>query len=133
VGQTEHYRSVIAGLTDLPPIYIIPEPMNKITFTKSGHSLIAENYDEISDRETIPVLIFPNPAGDQVIVRISNTRGLMAAAVELTDITGRRLNFSTSLSYNKEITIKLNPYPKGLYIVKVTEGNTHKNMLICHK
>lgn len=60
------------------------------------------------------IVIYPNPASDQIFVRSANTSGLDAV---LLDITGRVLK--TEHAADKTTSISVATLPTGIYIVKV--------------
>lgn len=71
--------------------------------------------------------IYPNPTKGLVNVQSEALRG-MRLTLQLNDITGRKL-FEKEVNTTKGmITIDLTQHPKGLYILKITDGNNMKSI-----
>jgi L-ascorbate metabolism protein UlaG (beta-lactamase superfamily) len=133
LNQTAHYREVVEGLEDLPPIYIMEEQMGTLNFEKSEDSLIVTNYVGIPQIEVTPASLFPNPAGESVMIRLPGRDFSESAHIELWNLFGDRRIFRIITPGISEVTINLQDYPSGLYFIKIQEGNTSQSLTLCHE
>ncbi|HYQ57716.1 MAG TPA: right-handed parallel beta-helix repeat-containing protein [Draconibacterium sp.] len=82
----------------------------------------AEQLENISPVE-LNIDVFPNPANDNVTVRFSVLPGERTMIV-LTDITGKQLLKQEVLSTHENLNVQ--PYPAGIYFVRIESGNYNK-------
>lgn len=69
------------------------------------------------------IYAFPNPGTGQVTVNLSNCKN--AQQLVVTDLTGKIIN-TRKLSGDKEVLLDLSDVTKGIYLIRVTDGNgTH--------
>jgi len=72
----------------------------------------------IQENETITLLFYPNPTTDflNINANISNNRTL----IEMFDMTGRQV---LNKYIENNTIIPVNDFQKGLYLVRISEGN----------
>ncbi len=80
---------------------------------------------EVIDESQIAV--YPNPANDVVIVKLSDNAAHQLEIIELLDITGKKLS---STSSEKEVRIPTAHLAEGMYILRL--GNVSKKFVIQH-
>ncbi|HOW25896.1 MAG TPA: PKD domain-containing protein [Bacteroidales bacterium] len=68
------------------------------------------------------ILIYPNPATDQVTVKFDRT-GLSPVKISLYNIMGGLMNTTTSHLSPSSVTIPLDGYTRGLYFIIIEAGN----------
>ena len=74
---------------------------------------------EVIDRAEIATMkAYPNPASDQLTVRLSNWNGRQE--IRMTDLSGRTVFVDET--YEELLTINVSEYNRGLYILTVTDG-----------
>jgi len=78
------------------------------------------------------VIIYPNPARSEIMIRCDHFRPGNPARLEISTLTGQRL-IEKTLSGTAVINTRLNNIPPGTYIVNLTfEHSTHSQKLIVH-
>jgi hypothetical protein len=71
----------------------------------------------------------PNPTRGKVELAVFGPASSDSKTIEITTVTGSTLD--TFISYEKNISIDMSAYPKGLYILKVTvNGKTEIKKLM---
>jgi L-ascorbate metabolism protein UlaG (beta-lactamase superfamily) len=133
INQVEHYRKLVAGLQNLPPIYVMEEQMSKLTFIKNGESLIVENNLGLPDYRMASIIVFPNPARDKLIVCLPNPDQSVIIRLDLLDLFGNKVDIATISSGSKEASFNLTTLPKGLYILNITQGDRIYSRMIFHE
>ena len=74
---------------------------------------------EVIDRAEIATMkAYPNPASDQLTVRLANWNGRQE--IRMTDLSGRTVFVDET--YEELLTINVSEYNRGLYILTVTDG-----------
>ncbi len=66
--------------------------------------------------------MYPNPAATQVT--LAYTMELEGATLEIYDLTGRSIAKKALSSTNKEVTLAVDSYPAGMYMLVVKQANT---------
>ena len=76
--------------------------------------------EEIATAEQLKVLVYPNPAKDQINIAVEGS--LSSINIELTDIAGRSISKKV---YHQQATIQIDvsAVPAGLYFLRIEEGN----------
>ncbi|MCB0819669.1 MAG: T9SS type A sorting domain-containing protein, partial [Bacteroidetes bacterium] len=83
---------------------------------------------QIIDDET-GLKLFPNPADD--LVNISFNRDLKINAIEVFDITGRKMNTLVFSSPGQQAVVMVNQLPSGVYFINITaEGRLYTSKFI---
>jgi hypothetical protein len=76
---------------------------------------------EIIDRAEVATMrAYPNPASDQLNIKLSNWNGRQE--IRMTDLSGRVVY--TGETYDDLVTINVSDYNRGLYILTVTDGKS---------
>ena len=76
---------------------------------------------EVIDRAEIATMrAYPNPASDQLTVRLTNWNGRQE--IKITDLSGRTVFVDET--YDELVTINVSEYNRGLYILTVTDGKS---------
>ena len=109
------FRSVWATITQKDSIWVNALNMNPYqtdcnTVTNSMHETFVHENDFV---------VFPNPATNQVQIKIASTD---IAKVQLLDLSGKVFteeNFSSNLS----TIINLNGIAKGIYLIRIVDKN----------
>jgi L-ascorbate metabolism protein UlaG (beta-lactamase superfamily) len=131
INQAEHYRSLVAGLQHLPPIYVMEEQMGSLTFIPSGDSLIVEGNVGIISKTETRYTIFPNPADDEIIIQLDHEASSIAN-LEILDLSGKKMITRNFLPGEKELSLNLAQYPKGLYVLKITVNSIVHSTMFMH-
>jgi len=63
--------------------------------------------------------IYPNPSSGKVTIKIE---GVSNNSLEIYDIMGRKI--MNKVNFKNEYRINLTRHPKGIYLLKITSGNT---------
>ena len=66
--------------------------------------------------------IYPNPAATQVT--LAYTMELEGATLEIYDLTGRNITKKALSSSAKELTLAVDSYPAGMYMLVVKQAGT---------
>ncbi len=90
-------------------------------FTTPAAFAGAAGYDDLAaaNSKTLAAMLYPNPAGSNTAVTISNASGLVQVTV--TDLSGRQL-FQSKTNQNK-VNINVSDFAKGTYLVVVKDDN----------
>ncbi len=131
INEAEHYSDLVAGLQNLSPIYVMEEQMGKLTLTKSEDSLIVENNVGVAKYTEAPFRIFPNPASDRINIQLDQ-RSITIKHCEIFDLYGNRIAEKCILPCENELSFNIAQYPKGLYVLKITENNRIHCKLFLH-
>jgi len=121
-----HY-SVLRTIEDM---YKLPYAGNAaealpITNCWKGTNTVNEQYQGNDE-----VIIYPNPARDEIFIRCDHFRPGGFAKLDISSVTGQRL-IEKSLSGNAVGYTRLNNIPPGIYIVNMTfEHSTYSQKLI---
>ncbi len=80
----------------------------------------------VSDLTKSKVAVYPNPVSDVFNIKLADSFNAATAKITITDITGKTVKtFATEETYN------IADLPKGVYIIKVTDGeNKYTQKLI---
>ena len=73
------------------------------------------------------VVVYPNPANDFIMVKMSENATRNIAEIELLDITGKKLS---SVTASKEVQISTSTLAEGMYILRF--GNVSKKFVVQH-
>jgi L-ascorbate metabolism protein UlaG (beta-lactamase superfamily) len=131
INEAEYYRDLVAGLQNLPPIYIMEEPMGNLSFAASGDSLIVgENVGLISKEETY-YSSFPNPAGDKITVLLNHETSSIVKC-EIFDLLGNRMTSMFIQPGENELSVNISRYPKGVYVLKISENGRFHSSIFVH-
>lgn len=72
--------------------------------------------------ETGSVTVFPNPTNDYLNV---DSKGLVIKTLELYDMTGRKVK-DIKGDYNNTISVDITDFEKGVYMLKISDGESSK-------
>jgi hypothetical protein len=132
LNEAEQYSSLVASLQDLPPVYVMKEQMEKLKFIPSGDSLILENIMGIAAIEDSPVRIFPNPTKDRITVQFNQMSQVMTK-IEILDLFGNTIAKENILPNDDQVSFNLACYPKGIYILRLSEEKVLHSSIICRE
>jgi L-ascorbate metabolism protein UlaG (beta-lactamase superfamily) len=132
LNEAEQYSSLVASLQDLPPVYVMKEQMEKLKFIPSGDSLILENIMGIAAIEDSPVRIFPNPTKDRITVQLNQMSQVMTK-IEILDLFGNTIAKENILPNDDQVSFNLACYPKGIYILRLSEEKVLHSSIICRE
>jgi L-ascorbate metabolism protein UlaG (beta-lactamase superfamily) len=130
INQAEHYSDLVTGLQNMPPFYVMEEQMSELTFILSGDSLRIENNVGITQIADSPVKIFPNPSKDGITIRLNHVSPV-TTQVELLDLFGKSMSETSILPEVEEVSLNLDNYSKGIYMVRVFADRIPFCSLIC--
>jgi L-ascorbate metabolism protein UlaG (beta-lactamase superfamily) len=116
-----YYKDIIVNSADLPPVYIMENPMEKLTFIKDDSIYANIPVDAVLETKSLNenIRIFPNPSIGNF--GISIPASLEINRIEIYNMIGRCLIDRESNLNN--ITINLSDCPKGLYLIKLRSEN----------
>jgi hypothetical protein len=124
-GETLQDRSGISvSLNNEGSIVAIGAYLNDDNGSNAGHVRVFENTSvlNISEHNFDDVLLYPNPATNQIFLNLGNTHTTIK--VSIFDVVGKQVY---SQKYNttttNTISINTNNYTKGLYLIKVFSKN----------
>lgn len=84
-----------------------------------------EQPSRVSDRQVLPLSIFPNPTNDRLTFTLENSQA--EAVVNVFDLNGRLLRRNTTTERNVDVS----NYPAGTYLLVVaTEGRILRTMFV---
>ncbi|HET6244901.1 MAG: T9SS type A sorting domain-containing protein [Bacteroidetes bacterium] len=73
----------------------------------------------IEELSTLNISIFPNPAGDRFTILLEDKSG--SVNIEIFEYSGRKV-FENKFSSGEEITIDINAFSRGIYLLKINSG-----------
>ena len=91
-----------------------------IPWCNSSSKMNYESEDKLLSTNSFSM--YPNPAATQVT--LSYTMELEGATVEIFDLTGRCLTKKALSSNDKEVTLAVDSYPAGMYMLVVKQADT---------
>ncbi|RYG16951.1 MAG: T9SS type A sorting domain-containing protein, partial [Chitinophagaceae bacterium] len=133
-------RQNASGTTVVPSIYnyVDQNPLagvnyyRLVQFDYNGDRKILAEKAVTFNLEHAQNLIYPNPAAQQVYIKLANAKGQVT--VDLVSLTGQTiLAKAYNISENEEIAINLADVPKGSYILwlnKRMKNNDKKKLLV---
>lgn len=151
-GETQHhnvFRKFLANGTDLTPaangdavnstysysidsdwqadqIYVLAYLQNNDTDevlnsgTRFDEALPTSSKD--LEKANFQVQVSPNPASDQILIDLGNTRIEADATIQLMDVNGHSLWSSSTVAATQTLDVK--SFPAGLYLLSVRNGQT---------
>lgn len=100
------------------------EVLNVTTNKKSGDT--TSTVTAIGTPEILESRAYPNPVVSELTIDLSSVDGNETCEIELMTITGKIVTRLTECQPNEIQTIDLNNTPKGIYMLKVSQGNRVK-------
>lgn len=77
----------------------------------------------------IAAALYPNPATDAIHLMVAPALGQPNIKIQITDINGKALqSFEQQLSSDTEIHIPVNEFPKGIYLLQLSNGQQRQTM-----
>ena len=122
-GEAMQDRSGISvSLNNEGTIVAIGAYLNDDNGSNAGHTRVFENTSilNISELNFNDVLIYPNPATDQIHLKLSKTH--RSVKISVFDMVGKQI-YSQHYSNINNISINTNKYIKGLYLIKIASEN----------
>ncbi|MEG1909976.1 MAG: T9SS type A sorting domain-containing protein [Bacteroidales bacterium] len=97
-----------------------------VTTVKSSYVDVARKSDIEELKSTLTSIVYPNPASDQVTIRLQGFTG--EVQVQLTDLCGRSLSSSFYQAQGNSIQTELNlsTFPKGIYLIHIQSSTDQK-------
>jgi hypothetical protein len=95
--------------------------------SSSGNEM-AEEKTAPANSLTIPFKIYPNPASDRVVIRLTNTEQQFSA-IELLDYSGKLLK-SLKPGEETEITLDIGNLKSGSYILRITGDTVYSTIIL---
>ena len=119
-GISFDYRPMWVSATNKTTLCSITEEFNVFfTFTSCSYGLLDNEAENT-------FLLYPNPAGEFLNIRYRNPES-GCDKIQLFDIFGRLMDeFTLPHSKEHELTINVSHLPKGIYLVKISNGNSLK-------
>jgi len=106
------------GISGFPPIFLGSYLDPTSVITSLGDEFV----------QTSPILVYPNPARDQVTVSLDRTYN--QAIVQIIDVTGKVVKTESINNGTKNVSLELNELDRGVYFVQVLDQN---NMISTEK
>ncbi|OFY92811.1 MAG: hypothetical protein A3K10_11810 [Bacteroidetes bacterium RIFCSPLOWO2_12_FULL_31_6] len=115
VYVTGAIEDTLGGITNLGNFQLVGSGLDDFFFAKLA-STVGLNEEYHSDQ----LIIYPNPNTGIFNIEIADKDG--NSLMEVYDVMGKKLVSSVVLTHKTEIDISKNP--KGIYLIKVVNGNT---------
>jgi hypothetical protein len=116
-------NSLARGLLVNGGFYKYTETTNFPYFTKSSRILPDQNKEDLITTKEERLRLFPNPAGDYVIVSYSFDLTYKYGEIRLIDLKGNELRNYYIKSGKDQIVIDLKAYPNGFYMISLNFKN----------
>jgi hypothetical protein len=109
-----------------------------VNVTDGGNALYIDslklgNFDfntlpsSIDDLEGQKALLFPNPAQNQITLKLTDANNQNISEVDVTDLVGKKILELKNLN-TTEMTINASQLSNGLYLLSVKSGNTYSQL-----
>jgi len=124
--EVENITSMLVSTLEKQPVSLIVMPLSS-----SSRSLITSmpTEENILNEESENILLYPNPAKDELFIKFINKSDAKETIVRFYDLTGKEV-LKTQVNEQQNSIINLNGLNKGIYLVKLfSDGQlqeTHK-------
>ncbi len=118
-SKYEDYKSIISGLSGLPPVFIIENQMETVSFKLKNKvvELVTEKITSIDENPESGIKIFPNPTSGSFCINPDKPIN-KSAEVELFSMDGRKILEYTGIS-SFPLMINVPGHARGIFIVKI--------------
>jgi len=124
-----HWHYLASGMPSVPVVDLrLHEPGRMLVAATYGRSMYTFDLDAIVDvqervEEELEIVVYPNPATDNVNINIQNSIYSIQYTISIYDMYGKEVFSTKQLSFQQEISIDVSVFLSGTYIVFVTSEN----------
>lgn len=88
----------------------------------SENTLSIENNLVLNEKDKLTALVYPNPANDELNIKVSNHNNLISA-FEIYNLSGKKVIDKRYEEFKKEINLNVEMLPPGIYLIKININN----------